>query len=145
MELLTTQPTQRFGYLWLEVVLLPTITYKGPRRTGANMGRLGWWIWGQSREVSAEWLEANRVAVDGPEFVIKGHTFGSKSIDKGNAGIPDMGWKKGDILTWMEDNGVNGSSLSTKKKLLDAIDAHLNPSEESINEAEEAEIIESDE
>lgn len=45
----------------------------------------------------------------------------------------------------MEDNGVNGSSLSTKKKLLDAIDAHLNPSEESINEAEEAEIIESDE
>ena len=109
------------------------------------MGRLGWWIWGQSRTVSAEWLEANRVAVDGPEFVIEGHTFGPKSVDKGNDGIPDIGWKKGDILTWMEDNGVNGSSLSTKRKLIDAIDAHLNPSEESINEAEEAEIIESDE
>lgn len=109
------------------------------------MGRLGWWIWGQSREVSAEWLEANRVAVDGPEFVIKGHIFGSKRVNEGRDDTPDMGWKKGDIMGWMDDEGLQYSALSTKAKLLASIDAHLNPPEESINEAEEAEIIESDE
>lgn len=123
----------------LEVVFLPTITYKGPRRTGANMGRLGWWIWGESRQVTVEWLEQHRVAVDGPEFIIEGHSFEKLTNDENNDGTPDMGWTKGDILAWMEDNGVNGaSSLSTKKKLLGAINAHLNPPEESINEAEEA-------
>tara|TARA_R110002012_G_scaffold33393_1_gene97802 strand:+ start:471 stop:869 length:399 start_codon:yes stop_codon:yes gene_type:complete len=132
--------------LWFEVILLPTITYKGPRRTGANMGRLGWWIWGQSRTVSAEWLEANRVAVDGPEFVIEGHILGSSlTVNKGRDDTPDMGWKKGDIMGWMDDEGIEYSALSTKAKLLALIDAHLNSPEESINEAEEAEIIESDE
>jgi len=126
----------------LEVVFLPTITYKGSRRTGANMGRLGWWIWGESRQVTVEWLEQHRVAVDGPEFIIEGHSFEELTNDENNDGTPDMGWTKGDILAWMEDNGVNGaSSLSTKKKLLGAIDAHLNPPEESINEAEEADNI----
>lgn len=125
--------------LWFEVVLLPTITYKGPRRAGANCGRLGWWTWGQAREVSAEWLETNRAAVEGPEFRIEGYTFEAPTVDKGNDGIPDMGWKKGDIMGWMDENEVSYSSLSTKAKLLAAIDAHLNPPEESLTDGEEAE------
>ena len=124
---------------------MPTITYKGPRRAGANMGRLGWWTWGEVREVSAEWLESNRVAVDGPEFVITGHAFEAKTVDAGNDGIPDMGWTKGDILAWMEEKEIESSSLSTKKKLLAAIDAHLNPPEESLTEGEEAEPTGDDE
>jgi len=122
------------------VFLLPTITYKGRRRTGANCGRLGWWIWGQAREVSAEWLDANRSAVEGSDFVIEGHTFEKAvaTVDTGNDGIPDMGWTKGDILAWMEEKGIASSSLSTKKKLLAAIDEYLNPTEESNNEAEQA-------
>ncbi len=132
--------THLFGYLSLEVVLLPTITYKGRRRTGANLGRLGWWIWGKPREVSAEWLDAHRSAVDGSDFVIEGHTFEKvvASVDEGNDGIPDMGWTKGDILAWMEEKDIASSSLSTKKKLLAAIDEHLNPTEDTKNEAEEA-------
>ena len=125
--------------LWFEVVLLPTITYKGPRRAGANCGRLGWWTWGQAREVSAEWLEANRAAVEGPEFHIEGYTFEAPTVDEGNDNIPDMGWKKGDIMGWMDENEVSYSSLSTKAKLLAAIDAHLNPPEESLTDGEEAE------
>jgi hypothetical protein len=51
-----------------------------------------------------------------------------------------MGWTKGDILSWMEENSVEGaSSLKTKAKLLALIDAHLNPPEESLTDGEEAE------
>ena len=117
---------------------MPTITYKGPRRAGANCGRLGWWVWGQVREVNANWLETNRSLVDGPEFHIEGYTFEAPTVDEGNDGIPDMKWVKGDILSWMEEQGIEGSSLSTKKKLLAAIDAHLNPPEESLTDGEEA-------
>jgi len=119
---------------------LPTITYKGPRRAGANCGRLGWWVWGQVREVNADWLEANRSLVDGPEFRIEGYTFEAPTVDEGNDGLPDMGWTKGDILSWMEEKEIESSSLSTKKKLLAAIDAHLNPPEESLTDGEEAQI-----
>ena len=80
-----------FFCLWFEVFSLPTITYKGPRRAGANCGRLGWWSWGQAREVSVEWLETNRAAIDGPEFRIEGYTFEAPTVDAGNDGIPDMG------------------------------------------------------
>ena len=126
--------------LWFEVILLPTITYRGPRRTGANCGRLGWWAWGKPREVDAEWLETHRVAIDGPEFRIEGYTFkeAEKTVDEGDDGLPDMGWTKGDILSWMEEKGIASSSLSTKKKLLAAIEAHLNPPEESLTDGEEA-------
>jgi len=119
-------------------LLLPTITYKGPRRAGANMGRLGWWTWGKAVEVSADWLDKNRAAVDGADFVIKGHTFEAETVDLGNDGIPDMGWKKGDIMAWCDENGVEYSALSTKAKLLALIDAHLNSPEESITEGGEA-------
>tara|TARA_R100000406_G_scaffold23452_1_gene14861 strand:- start:5085 stop:5405 length:321 start_codon:yes stop_codon:yes gene_type:complete len=100
------------------------------------MGRLGWWTWGKEVEVSAEWLDTNRAAVDGADFVIKGHTF--ESVDLGNDGIPDMGWKKGDIMAWCDEKGIEYSALSTKAKLLAAIETHLNPPEESITEGEEA-------
>jgi len=119
---------------------LPTITYRGPRRAGANMGSLGWWSWGQPREVSAEWLESYRSSFENnKEFLIEGFAYEAATVDTGNDGIPDMGWTKGDILAWMEEEGIESSSLSTKKKLLAAIDAHLNPTEDSMNEAEEAE------
>ena len=104
------------------------------------MGSLGWWIWGEAREVDAGWLESYRSSFEGnKEFLIEGFTYEAATVDKGNDGIPDMGWKKGDIMGWMDENGVSYSSLSTKAKLLAAIDAHLNPTEESMNEAEEAE------
>jgi len=123
------------------VIQVPTITYRGPRKTGANCGRLGWWTWGAPREVSAEWLEANRKAIDGPEFRIEGHTWATpeKTVDAGNDGIPDMGWTKGDIMAWMEEKGLSYGSLSTKKKMLDAIDAHLNPQVEEAPEEESTE------
>ena len=119
---------------------MPTITYKGPRRAGANCGRLGWWIWGEARVVTTEWLEENRSQIDGPEFVIEGHTFAQPevTVDEGNDGIPDMKWTKGDILGWMEEKGIEASSLSTKKTLLAKVEEFLNPPEETITEAEEA-------
>ena len=118
---------------------MPTVTYRGPRKAGANCGRLGWWVWGHPREVSAEWLEANRAALDGPEFVIEGYEWAETTVDAGNDGIPDAGWTKGDIMAWMDENDLDYGALSTKKKMLDAIDAHLNPQEEEAPEEETTE------
>ena len=101
------------------------------------MGRLGWWIWGQPRTVTASWLDDNRAAVDGAEFLIEGHSFETTTLTDNST--PDMTWTKGDILSWMDEKGVQYSSLNTKANLLAKIEAHLNPSEESITEAEEAE------
>ena len=71
---------------------MPTITYKGPRRAGANMGRLGWWLWGKPVEVSAEWLDAHRKEVEGADFVIEGHLF--ETVDDGNDGLPIWAGRK---------------------------------------------------
>tara|TARA_R110000822_G_scaffold59325_11_gene148143 strand:- start:5470 stop:5793 length:324 start_codon:yes stop_codon:yes gene_type:complete len=101
------------------------------------MGRLGWWVWGQARSVTASWLDDNRAAVDGPEFLIEGYSFATTTLTDNST--PDMTWTKGDILSWMDEKGVQYSSLNTKANLLAKIEAHLNPSEESITEAEEAE------
>tara|TARA_R100000908_G_C3755882_1_gene150433 strand:- start:2726 stop:3052 length:327 start_codon:yes stop_codon:yes gene_type:complete len=102
------------------------------------MGRLGWWIWGKPVEVTASWLDANRASVDGPEFLIDGHSFTDETTELTDNSRPDMGWTKGDIMSWMGDKGIQYSALSTKAKLLAAIETHLNPPEESITEGEEA-------
>jgi len=102
------------------------------------MGRLGWWIWGQPREVTASWLDDNRASVDGPEFLIDGYSFTDETTDSTDDSRPDMGWTKGDIISWMEEKSIQYSSLNTKANLLAKIEAHLNPSEDSITEAEEA-------
>ena len=105
------------------------------------MGRLGWWRWGEVRTVTEEWLEANRIAIDGWDFIIEGYSFKKEevTIDEGDDGIPDMKWTKGDILGWMEEKGIDASSLSTKKALLAKVEEFINTTEESISEAEEAE------
>lgn len=99
------------------------------------MGRLGWWTWGEAREVTDEWLEANKADIlGGDDFVIEGHTLSVPAL----SGTPDSGWTKGDIMGWLDENGVSYRSTSTKKTLLAKVAESLAPAEESMNEAEEA-------
>lgn len=122
---------------------MPKITYRGRKKAGVNMGRLGWWMWGVSRDVTEEWLESHRAAVNHSDFLIEGYSF--TTVDEGNDGIPDMSWTKGDIMAWMDENDVEYSSLNTKAKLLAKVEEHLNPTEETNNEAEEAQTTGEDE
>lgn len=118
---------------------LPTITYKGRLRSGANMGRLGWWTWGEAREVTDEWLEANKAEIlGGDDFVVEGYKLRAFSVGEAKSDTPNESWTKGDIMGWLDENGVSYRSTSTKKTLLAKVNESLAPSEEPINEAEEA-------
>jgi hypothetical protein len=106
------------------------------------MGRLGWWTWGEAREVTEEWLEANAsMLLGGKDFVIEGYTLSAPAL----SGTPDNGWTKGDIMGWLDEKGVSYRATSTKKTLLAKVAETLAPAEESMNEAEEAMTTESDE
>lgn len=123
---------------------MPTITYKGRLRTGANMGRLGWWTWGEAREVTAEWLESNKGEIfGGNDFVIEGYDVDEVAL---KGGSPDNTWTKGDIMAWLDEKEISYRATSTKKTLLAKVNESLAPTEESNNEAEEAQTTtESDE
>ena len=113
---------------------MPTVRYKGSKKAGVNMGRLGMWRWGKAVEKPQEWIDANASALVG-EFTVDGAVFALPEPvvkqDEGNDGIPDKKWTKGDIMTWLDDEGVEYGALSTKAKLLDAVHAHLNPTEDA--------------
>ena len=125
---------------------LPTITYKGRLRSGANMGRLGWWTWGEAREVTDEWLESNKVEIlGGNDFVVEGYELSASSVGKAKSDTPDESWTKGDIMAWLDEKEISYRSTSTKKTLLAKTSESLAPSEKPMNEAEEATTTESDE
>jgi len=106
---------------------LPKITYIGSNpylklRDDTEMYR------GQVREVSQEWLDKYRqwAIQKGPKnLLIEGDEGVTK--DAGNDGLPDSGWTKKDITTWLKDKGVTVTGYATKGKLLDKVKATLNP------------------
>ena len=109
---------------------MPTVTYKGRHKAGCNMGRLGFWTWGKAEVRTQEWVDRHSRALVG-DFMVDGVVFAPSVAkeDEGNDGIPDMKWTKGDIMTWMDESGVEYSALNTKAKLLAKVEAHLNPPE----------------
>ena len=83
---------------------------------------------GQVREVSQEWLDKYRqwAIQKGPKnLLIEGDEGVTK--DAGNDGLPDSGWTKKDITTWLKDKGVTVTGYATKGKLLDKVKTALNP------------------
>jgi len=117
---------------------MPTITYKGPHKAGRNMGRMGFWSWGRAEERSQEWVDTHARGLVG-EFLVDGVKFALPTptlakVDESNNGIPNTKWTKGDIMSWLDEEGVTYSSLSTKAKLLAKVTEHLNPTEDSMSE-----------
>ena len=115
---------------------MPTIIYKGPHKAGRNMGRMGHWFWGREEERSQEWVDNHARGLVG-EFLVDGVKFALPAPakqDEGNDGIPDMMWTKGDIMSWLDEEGVTYSSLSTKAKLIAKATEYLNPTEDSMSE-----------
>ena len=104
---------------------MPKITFHGPSwyqklKDGSEIYR------GDTKEVSQAWVDKyrnylsknKRITVEGDEGVTK---------DAGNDGLPDSGWTKKDITTWLKDKGVTVTGYATKGKLLDKVKATLNP------------------
>ena len=120
---------------------MPTVIYKGPHKAGRNMGRLGFWTWGKAESKTQEWVNHHAKMLVG-EFLVDGVLFASPVAkeDEGNDGIPDMKWTKGDIMTWMDDSGVEYGALNTKAKLLAKVEAHLNPPEDTEDSMSEGDM-----
>ena len=49
------------------------------------------------------------------------------TVDAKNDGIPDSGWSKKDISTWLTERDVSYSGYTTKAKLLTLVEETLKP------------------
>lgn len=106
---------------------MPTVRYNGPsfyRRSPdaytPDFSR------GEVREVSQEWVDEFRRYLVLPYFTLDGDE--APHVDEGNDGIPDSSWRRGAIVTWLTDNGVDLSgSYRTKGTLLTMVDEVINP------------------
>lgn len=104
---------------------MPTITYMGPfYRIGAVDGP-GDAFRGVPREVTQEWLDQWRNWLTAKHWKIEGDT-----VDEGNDGIPDAGWSRKDILSWLQGYDVKMVGYVSKKAALEMVDKVLNPKKE---------------
>ena len=114
---------------------MPTVTYRGAHKAGRNMGAMGFWRWGEPQEMSQEWVDTYAKGLVG-NFHVDGTMFAltTTTTDAGKDGLPDMGWTKGDIMSWMDDKDIAYSVLNTKAKLLAKVDEYLNPPQDDSTE-----------
>ena len=104
---------------------MPKIVFLGPdtyRRIPGQKemaGRL------QPGEVSQDWIAENEWRFARTHWRIEG--MEPKTVDEGNDGLPDSGWTKKDISTWLKEKGTTVTGYATKAKLLDKVKATLNP------------------
>jgi len=120
---------------------MPTITYKGPWYTVPNRdNREPAWIRNKPVEVTTEWMDANLRHLSLDHFTIEGYEH--PTIDAGNDGLPDSGWRKADIEVWLAERGSPAKAgYKTKTTLLSLVDSVLNPPAEPVVEAE-PEVVE---
>ena len=87
-------------------------------------------------EVTQGWLDQWRHSLKG-DFTITDDE--SPHLDGGNDGIPDSGWRKAEIMSWLDENRITiGGGYRTKSYLLSLVEEALSPApvEEPIVEAE---------
>ncbi len=101
------------------------MTYLGPSYSVSLDGPASR-IRGEANEVSQAWLNKWRIRLDPANWLIEGDEE-TPSVDKGNDGIPDAGWKRADILAWLSTNGVVPSGYTTKGRALELVGEFLNP------------------
>lgn len=106
---------------------MPSVRYNGPsfyRRSpdsyDADFTR------GEVRAVTQVWIDEYRRYLVTPAYTILDEE--APHVDELNDGIPDAGWRRGAIVGWLTDNGVDLSgTYRTKTSLLAMVDSHLNP------------------
>ena len=100
-------------------------------------------IRGVTREVTTAWLDqwGHRL---GGLFIINGYEKTVEKVDKENDGIPDEGWSRKDILTWLAKYDIKPNGYATKSKLLELVVTVMSPdgvaeTEELVADSEEQE------
>lgn len=113
---------------------MPTVKYVGREPTRST--GLGMLIRNQPLEVSQADLDLWRhrlpfCEITGDANASKKAVVEEKTVDEGNDGLPDKGWTRADIVSWLKDKGVQTRAGLTKAQLLTKVEETLNPTEES--------------
>jgi hypothetical protein len=106
---------------------LPTVTYIGATVYRKRPDNKDSWIRKEPVEVSQEWLDKYRIPIcsNPTAFLVEGDE--GVTEDLGEDGLPDAGWTKKDISSWLVAKGVEFGGYATKAKLLGLVESTLNP------------------
>lgn len=126
---------------------MPTVTFLGPEfwrnspDQGAEFNRA------VPQEKSQAWIDLWRLRLPASHWRIEGDE--PLTVDAGQDGLPDDGWRRGDIIEWIRNNGGSvGRVYQTKTQLLSQVDNLLNPTapepivEETVEEPVVEEVVE---
>ena len=106
----------------------------GPKGFGKTVYR------GESYLVTQEWCD-KYASFLGSDYELIGSE--GKTVDDKADGIPDSGWRVGDIKKWLKAEGVSfGTGYRTKGALLGLVEEHLNPAPPVVVVEEAAEVVE---
>lgn len=106
---------------------------------------MGMWTRGEVVEVEQEWLNEWRHTLPATRFLIEGDE--GVTTDAGNDGLPDTGWSRKDIITWLKEKDIStGAGYLTKTAGLKLVEEYLNPTsvEETLSETEDTTEITGD-
>ena len=126
---------------------MPTVTFIGSEfwrnspDQGAEFNRA------VPQEKSQAWIDQWRRRLSASHWRIEGDE--PLTVDAGQDGLPDDGWRRADIIDWVRDNGGTvGRVYQTKTQLLVQVDNLLNPTapepivEETVEEPVVEEVVE---
>ena len=120
---------------------MPQVKFLGPHYETRSAGKDVVFPRAQWVDVSQEWMDVNRFHM-GENFEIEGAE--APTHDDGD-GLPDSGWRRPDIIKWLDEQGVSlGIGYKTKSALLVIVEQHLNPPapEPVVEVAEPEEVVE---
>ena len=103
---------------------MPTLLWKGPKR--AVRTKYGYYDRHTPVSVTQEWLDKRRGAFSGDHWRIEDDYPGVLFTQDDGDGLPDEDWLKADIKIWLENNGVEVSTIrTTKARMLEMVDEVL--------------------
>ena len=103
---------------------MPTLLWKGPKR--AVRTKYGYYDRHTPVSVTQEWLDKRRGAFSGDHWRIEDDYPGVLFTQDSGDGLPDEDWLKADIKIWLENNGVEVSTIrTTKARMLEMVDEVL--------------------
>jgi hypothetical protein len=120
---------------------MPQVKYIGKYHSSPPPRGLTYTVYrGISYQVSQKWVDEFGSSLN-ENYVITGAE--AKTVDKLNDGIPDSGWRIGDIKKWLKAEGVSfGAGYRTKGALLGLVEEHLNPAPPVVETEETTEVVE---
>jgi len=109
---------------------VPTLTYVGRHYERRRPDGAGTFIRGEPLEVTDEWLAEWYHRLPESHFLIDGH---SVTFDKGADNIPDDGWSRKDIMSWLSERAISRpAGYVSKTAALKLVQKHLTaPAEEA--------------